>query len=236
MHELKYVNFIAQCLTHGNHTQSQPYTVSMYIQLGRRASRGRNLASSTCQVMCSDTGLEVKGSFLSFFFFFKSTVQLARHILGGLCPLQVDARFQITQGHHQGQWNPITTTHSGKSRLIDLDFQNLDSKSSCFSVILPHLCIFSNEGCPIQSLSHVQLFVTPCTVACQAPLFSLPPRVCPNCSCPLSQGCYLTISSSATPLPLLSSVFPSISVFSSKSALHIGWPKYWSMFQHQSFQ
>ena len=45
---------------------SHTHTVAMYIQLGRRASRGRNLASSTCQVMCSDTGLEVKGSLLFF--------------------------------------------------------------------------------------------------------------------------------------------------------------------------
>ena len=30
------------------------------------------------------------------------------------------------------------------------------------------------------------------------------------------------------PIPLLPSVFPSIRVFSSKSVLHIRWPKYWS--------
>ena len=30
------------------------------------------------------------------------------------------------------------------------------------------------------------------------------------------------------PLLLLPSIFPSISVFSSESVLHIGWPKYWS--------
>ena len=31
-----------------------------------------------------------------------------------------------------------------------------------------------------------------------------------------------------SPLPLLNSIFPSIRVFSNKSALHIRWPKYWS--------
>ena len=31
------------------------------------------------------------------------------------------------------------------------------------------------------------------------------------------------------PLLLLPSIFPSISVFSSESALHIRWPKYWSL-------
>ena len=45
-------------------------------------------------------------------------------------------------------------------------------------------------------------------------------------SCPVSQWCYLTISSSAFFLLLLPSIFPSIRVFSSESALHIRWPKY----------
>ena len=58
---------------------------------------------------------------------------------------------------------------------------------------------------------------------CPSPL----PRVCSN-SYPLSQCCYLTISSFATPLLLLPSIFPSIRGFSNESALHIGWPKYWS--------
>ena len=53
------------------------------------------------------------------------------------------------------------------------------------------------------------------------------PRVCSD-SRPLSQWCYLTISSSATPLLLLRSIFPSIRVFPNKSVLHITWPKYWS--------
>ena len=55
----------------------------------------------------------------------------------------------------------------------------------------------------------------------------LAPRVCSN-SCPLTRWCYLTISSSAHPLLLLPSVFPSNRVFSNESALHIRWPNYWS--------
>ena len=35
------------------------------------------------------------------------------------------------------------------------------------------------------------------------------------------------------PIILLSSIFPSIRVFSNESALHIRWPKYWTL--HQSF-
>ena len=49
---------------------------------------------------------------------------------------------------------------------------------------------------------------------------------CSN-SCPLSQWCHPTISS-CHPLLLLPSIFPSIRGFSSVSALHIRWPKYWS--------
>ena len=50
----------------------------------------------------------------------------------------------------------------------------------------------------VQSLSRVWLFVTPWTAACQASLSFTISRVCSN-SCPLSQWCHLTISSSAAP-------------------------------------
>ena len=56
----------------------------------------------------------------------------------------------------------------------------------------------------------------------------LSPGVCSN-SCPLSQWCHPTISSSVTSLLLLPSIFPSIRVFSDKLALCIRWPKYWSL-------
>ena len=72
------------------------------------------------------------------------------------------------------------------------------------------------------SLSHVQL----CNLMnCSIPGFrlSLSPRVCTN-SCPLSQWCHPTISSSV----LLPSIFPNIRVFSSESVLCIRWPNYWS--------
>ena len=55
---------------------------------------------------------------------------------------------------------------------------------------------------------------------------SLSPSACSNL-CPLSQWCHPTISS-CRPLLLLPSIFPSIKVFSSESALCIRWPKYWS--------
>ena len=53
------------------------------------------------------------------------------------------------------------------------------------------------------------------------------PGVCSS-SCSLNRWCHPTISSSVAPFLLLPSVFPSMIVFSSESALHISWPKYWS--------
>ena len=53
------------------------------------------------------------------------------------------------------------------------------------------------------------------------------PRACSDL-CPLSQWCYLTISSSAALFSFWPSIFLSIRVFSNESALFIRWPKYWS--------
>ena len=51
-------------------------------------------------------------------------------------------------------------------------------------------------------------------------------------SCPLSQWCHPTISSSVIPFSCLQhqglQPFPSIRVFSNESALRIRWSKYWS--------
>ena len=47
-------------------------------------------------------------------------------------------------------------------------------------------------------------------------------------SCPLSQWCHPTNSSSVVPFLLPPSIFPSIWVFPNESVLRIRWPKYWS--------
>ena len=52
------------------------------------------------------------------------------------------------------------------------------------------------------------------------------PRICPS-SCPLNWWWHPNVSSSVS-LFLLSSIFPSIRVFSNESTLHMRWPKYWS--------
>ena len=87
------------------------------------------------------------------------------------------------------------------------------------------LSVFSCMVVIVQSLIHVQLFVTPWTTACQASPSFTSPKVCSN-SCPLSEWCYIPVSSSVPPLILLPSIFPSIRVFSNESALCIRWPKY----------
>ena len=79
----------------------------------------------------------------------------------------------------------------------------------------------------VQSLSCVQLFVTPWTTACQASLSftnsrSLPKLISTEAVMPSN---HLLL---CRPLLLLPSIFPSITVFSNESALRIRWPKYWS--------
>ena len=79
----------------------------------------------------------------------------------------------------------------------------------------------------VQSLSHVRIFVTPWTAACQASLSTTDSRrflkFISTELVMLSNQLIL-----CRPLLLLPSVFPSIRVFSNKSVLHIRRPKYWS--------
>ena len=79
----------------------------------------------------------------------------------------------------------------------------------------------------VQSLSHVQLFVTPWTPLQhdRPPCPSPSPQACSN-SCPLSQWYHPTISSNHLNLLLQASIFPSIRVFSKESFLGIRWPKH----------
>ena len=78
----------------------------------------------------------------------------------------------------------------------------------------------------VQSLSHVRLFATPWITACQGSL-----------SITNSWGSLKLTSIESVmpsshfilchPLFLLPPIFPSITVFSNESALHIRWSKYW---------
>ena len=97
----------------------------------------------------------------------------------------------------------------------------------CASSSPVFLMMYSVQFSSVQSLSHVQLFATPWTAAHQASLsitnFRSPPK-------PMSIE--LAMPSNhlilCHPFLLLSSIFPSIRVFSNESVLRIRWPKYWS--------
>ena len=79
----------------------------------------------------------------------------------------------------------------------------------------------------VQSLSRVQLFVTPWIAAYQASLsFTNSQSLLKLMSIELVMASNHLIVCRA--LLLLPSIFPSIRVFSNESALCIRWPKYWS--------
>ena len=86
---------------------------------------------------------------------------------------------------------------------------------------------FENLVVLTQSLSHVQLFVTPWTAARQAPLSS---SICQNMLKFISIESVMLSNHLILCCPLLlPSIFPSIKVFSNELASHIGWPKYWNI-------
>ena len=86
---------------------------------------------------------------------------------------------------------------------------------------------FSVQFSSVQSLSRVQLFVTPGTAARQASLSITNSRSLLKLMCieSVKPSNHLIL---CRPLLLLPSIFLSIRVFSNESALCIRWPKYWS--------
>ena len=85
------------------------------------------------------------------------------------------------------------------------------------------------------SLSHVQLFATPWTVARQASLFITNSQSLLKLM-PIESVMPSNHLIFCHPLLLLPSIFPSIRVFSNESVIRITWPKYWEFqLQHQSF-
>ena len=86
---------------------------------------------------------------------------------------------------------------------------------------------FCSQFSSVQSLSHVRLFATRRTAACQASLSNTNSR-----SLPKPMSIELVMPSNhlilCCPLLLLPSIFSSIRVFSNESVLCIRWPKYWS--------
>ena len=87
--------------------------------------------------------------------------------------------------------------------------------------------LLSNQIRSDQSLSRVRLFATLWIAARQASLSITNSRSLPKLMCieSVMPSNHLILCRS---LLLLPSIFPRIRVFSSESALHIRWPKYWS--------
>ena len=121
-----------------------------------------------------------------------------------------------------GIWFPLTS-------------KDLKAIYQHYSFTLPHLCSwekrsnFTTKKCCISAqLSRVRLFATPWIAACQASLSIT------NSQSSLKLMSIESVMPSSylilcRPLLLLPSLFPSIRVFSKESALHIRWPKYWSL-------
>ena len=121
-----------------------------------------------------------------------------------------------------GCWDGISTSISQREPVTFIP------KTAVFLISVHHLLhpLFSPFFVVVQLLSCVWLFATPGTVALQVPLSST-----------ISQNLFKFMSiESVMPsnllilchLLLLPTVFPSIRVFSSESALHIRWPEYGS--------
>ena len=90
-----------------------------------------------------------------------------------------------------------------------------------------HFILLYFQFSSVQSLSCVRPFATPWTAACQASLFIINSRSLLKLMFTESvmPSNHLIL---CRPLLLLPSIFPSIRVFSSESALRSKWPKYWS--------
>ena len=99
--------------------------------------------------------------------------------------------------------------------------------------LVPHLrgktfglSLMSMRFSSVQLLSHVRLFETPWTAACQTSLsinsWSLLKLMSTELVMPSN---HLIL---CCPLLLLPSIFPRIRIFSSESVLYIRWPNYWS--------
>ena len=125
----------------------------------------------------------------------------------------------------------MSSSHISPSHImdsLDISYRTFPQKTLCMCV---YMCMYVhtymlNISYRVQSLSRVWLFATPWTTAHQASLSITNSRSWPKLISTesLMPSNHLIL---CHPL-LLSSVFPSITVFSNESALRLRWPKYWS--------
>ena len=111
---------------------------------------------------------------------------------------------------------------------ISLLYVSVSPLMPCKQILWYHLSRFYIYAFnSVQLLSHVWLFVTPWTAACQASL-----SITNSCSFLKLMSIKLVMPSNhlilCCPLLLLPSIFPSNRVFSNESVLRIRWPNNWS--------
>ena len=138
----------------------------------------------------------------------------------------------------QEYWNGFPFPSPGKEILPDPGTEHMDScLLHCRQILSPWAireahAIIDNYLNNRRSLllfnpSVVSNSLWPCGLQhTRLPCPTLSPEVYSD-SCPLSQWCYLAVSSFVTPLLLLPSIIPSIRVFSNEIAHCIRGPKYW---------
>ena len=120
--------------------------------------------------------------------------------------------------HQNGMWSSDIRLVSGESENKSLILRRIAHNVRSFFRSLFCLLLFSR--------CHVGLFVAPWTAAYQASLpFTISRGSVKLTSVELMMLCNHFIL--CCPLLLLSSVFPSIRVFSKELVLYIRWPKYW---------
>ena len=122
-------------------------------------------------------------------------------------------------------WKSVLALHIQGS--TSKDSNNCGFTQPWIQSFVDYVVMFSS----VQSLSHVWLFETPWTAACQASLSITnsrnPPKLMSFESVMPSNNLIL-----CRPLLLLHSIFPSIGVFSNESPFHSRWPKYCGPFQN----
>ena len=118
----------------------------------------------------------------------------------------------------------VTLTFTCRNEYFERRLQNLLIVSKCRRFLK---FTFNWRISLVQSLSRVQLFVTPWIAACQASLSitSSPSSLRLTSIESVMPSSHLIL---CRPLLLLPAITPSIRVFSSESTLCMRWPKYWS--------
>ena len=134
-----------------------------------------------------------------------------------LC-VHVCASMYIRTGVHMN-----AATHQADRQMRGLDLSGNKKMKKVLRTTEMYQAAFSL----VQSLSHVQLFVTPWTAACQASL-----SITNSWSLLKLMSIKLVMPSNrlilCCPLLFPPIIFPSIRVFSKESVLPIRWPQYWS--------